>query len=383
MTTETTKRNKMNILIACIFCGLLFVLLILYFLIPDSDFSGKEKRVLSEFPKATAQAVFSGEYSKKIESYLQDQMPFRNLFVAISSYFNHFSGQNGTDGVYVSKNGYLINTPVKEDNRNLSTNLKFLNSFAEKSGIPAYLMIVPETGYIHEDLLPKGHEPYMDDAIFDTIRGKTKDNFTFVDLRSLFSNEKDAQIYYKTDHHWTADGAMIAANAFLKLAGKPLISKADFYVESIKGFGGTTYSKSALWLKPTDTMELWHSNKAALHVEVSDLGKPDKKVREDVFFKEHLTKDDRYPVYLDGNHSLTHITNDSVQDGVLLLLKDSFGNTLATQLLERYHEIWMVDLRYYRTSAVSDLLAENNVDTILVNYSVDNIVNDTNILWLK
>ena len=67
---------------------------------------------------------------------------------------------------------------------------------------------------------------------------------------------------------------------------------------------------------------------------------------------------------------------------MLLLVKDSFGNTLATQLAAAYREIWMVDLRYYRTAAVSDLLA-NGVDTILVNYSLDDLVNDQNIVWLK
>ena len=63
-------------------------------------------------------------------------------------------------------------------------------------------------------------------------------------------------------------------------------------------------------------------------------------------------------------------------------MKDSFGNTLATELLAAYHEIWMVDLRYYRTAAVSDLL-EKGVDTLLVNYSLDDLVNDQNIIWLK
>ena len=42
----------------------------------------------------------------------------------------------------------------------------------------------------------------------------------------------------------------------------------------------------------------------------------------------------------------------------------------------------MVDLRYYRTAAVSDLL-EKGVDTLLVNYSLDDLVNDQNIIWLK
>ena len=138
-----------------------------------------------------------------------------------------------------------------------------------------------------------------------------------------------------------------------------------------------------MWGKPADTMSLWHIRGAQLHVEVSDLGKPDVTQADDVFFRDHLEKYDMYPVYLNGNHSFTHIVNDAVGDGTLLLLKDSFGNTLATELAAAYHEIWMVDLRYCRTQAISEWIADKGVDAVLINYGLDSLVHDTNILFLE
>ncbi len=43
----------------------------------------------------------------------------------------------------------------------------------------------------------------------------------------------------------------------------------------------------------------------------------------------------------------------------------------------------MVDLRHYRTAAVSDIVSQYNIDRLLVVYGLDNIINDTNLVWLR
>lgn len=369
---------------ACIFCGLLFALLLLLVLLPDKDFSETEKRVLSAFPQASFSSVSDGKFENELESYVQDQMPFRNFWVGLGSYFNCAVGQNGTDGIYIADDGYLVGTPAKHSERNLRSNLKYLTVFAEKAEIPAYILPVPETGYVLEAKLPKHHAAYKDDAVFAAVAQATDGVYRVVDVREVFKeNAETMQLYYKTDHHWTSDGAFLAANAFLNTAGKPTLRESDFEVERCPGFFGTTYAKAALWKKLPDTMELWHIPQGGLHTVVTDLGKGEVAQTDGVFFREHLDKYDMYPTYLDGNHSLTHIVNPGAPNGTLLLLKDSFGNTLATVLAAAYREIVMVDMRYYRTEAVSDLIAQYGVDTLLVNYSVDSLVNDTNILFLK
>lgn len=382
--TLTQKSTAVRTVTACVFCVLLCGMLLLFVLLPDNTFSETEKRVLSDFPKLSLSSVADGSYEKSLETYVQDQMPFRNFWVGLGSYFNFALGQNGTDGVYAAEEGYLINTPAKQNDRNLQSNLKYLTNFAQKVQIPSYLMPVPETGYILEEKLPPHHKVYNDDAVYAAVSEKTDGTYTVVDLRTLFkANAADTQLYYKTDHHWTSDGAFLAANAFLRAAGKPTLNESDFTVEHCPDFFGTTYSKAALWKKQPDVMELWHIPDAKVHTVVSDLGKGVAAQADDVFFREHLQAYDMYPTYLNGNHSLTHIVNPQAPEGVLLLLKDSFGNTLATELAAAYREIVMVDMRYYRTQAVSDLVAQYGVDTLLVNYSTDSLVNDTNILFLK
>lgn len=73
-----------------------------------------------------------------------------------------------------------------------------------------------------------------------------------------------------------------------------------------------------------------------------------------MYFTDHLKEDDKYPVFIDGNHALTEITNTNAKNGTILLIKDSFSHSLAPFLAENYSKVVLVDLRYYKES-VSDL----------------------------
>ena len=159
-------------------------------------------------------------------------------------------------------------------------------------------------------------------------------------------------------------------------------AKDKFRKESVDGFYGTSYSKSALWFVTPDTIELWScedQSADAVSVEISDGN--DKKSGNSYFFREQLENDDKYPVYLDGNHSFVRIKNKDAKGGKLLIIKDSYAHCLAPFLSLNYSEIIMVDLRYYKKE-VSALAESENADAILVLYSLQNLSEDTNLSYL-
>ena len=102
----------------------------------------------------------------------------------------------------------------------------------------------------------------------------------------------------------------------------------------------------------------------------------------DRYFTDHLKEDDKYPVFIDGNHALTEITNTNAKNGTILLIKDSFSHSLAPFLAENYSRVVLVDLRYYKES-VSDLVTTYNPEQVVVLYGIDNLATDTDIVWLK
>ena len=117
---------------------------------------------------------------------------------------------------------------------------------------------------------------------------------------------------------------------------------------------------------------------------INSLTNDDDKVYDSLFFYDHLTEYDWYPLFLDGNHPLTVIENQTAPADAptLMLVKDSFGNTLAPLLVPSYKKIVLVDPRYYRGS-VSDLCREHGADELLFCYSLERICTDLNLSILK
>ena len=367
-------KNKKHFITA-IFLVFVFSLSVLFFALPKSEYSSNEKRVLQETPKFSFSALFDGSLGTNVENYLSDHFPFRNFFVGLNAYFELYTGRNGVGGIYSAKDGYLISAPEKMNETALLNNISRFSDFAKQNSLDAKLILVPSAGYILEDKLPKYHEEYNDDKIFSTV--KENSEIELIDLRENFKNDEN-QIYYKTDHHLTAYGSYLMYEEYCKVLGEE--AKAFETKETYNGFYGTTYSRSGLWGKNPDTIELWKNENADVTVTIDDA--TSSKTSNSIFFTEHLSEDDKYPVYLDGNHSLVTVKNNKCDNGKkLLIVKDSYAHCFTTFLYEHYSEIYMVDMRYYRKS-VSSLVSENGITDVLYLYGVDNFSTDTNSAWL-
>ena len=202
-------------------------------------------------------------------------------------------------------------------------------------------------------------------------------------MGSVFSEKaKTEQLYYKTDHHWTAKGAYECYRLLGEQMGYQPVGEESFRKDAAEGFYGTSYSKSALWWMSPDTLEYWSNtaqSEGAVTVTIKD--GEDVKEHNSYYFTEHFENDDKYPVYLDGNHSVTRIRNTDAPGGTLVVVKDSYANAIIPFLSQNYSEIIMVDLRYYKND-VSVLAAQEHAEGILILYSLDNLSQDDNLSFL-
>lgn len=302
-----------------------------------------------------------------------------------NAYFNLSVGNNGADGVYNCKNGYLINKPIL-DTDTLESNVQTIADFAKSVDVPVTVTLVPSTGYIANDVLPAVHDTYTDDEkIENAQKVLTESGADFVDLRSAFKNAyaNGTQLYYKTDHHWTTTGAYTGYTEICKLLGITPADKSLFTVEKYNDFYGTTYSTSGFWLTQPDTIEIWNNkNNTEKNISVEIIEGDEKQDYHSMYFYNHLKEDDKYPVFIDGNHAMTRIKNKNANGGKILLVKDSFSHCLAPFLAENYSEVILVDMRYYKNS-ISELAQQEKPDNILVLYGIDNLATDTDIAWLS
>ncbi len=375
-------KNMIKYLPAFVFLGFIFAFMILYIVLPKESFSAQEKKQLSEFPEVTAEAVMNGEFQEKLDTYLSDHVPFRNTFVGLSANYELISGRNGKKGIYLGNDGYLFPKPTK-DGELLHKNAGFIKEYADCSDIPVYMTVIPSSGYINNDKLPLNHEEYKDKELIESIKPELGENVDFVDVTGVFEEKsKDKQLYYKTDHHWTSSGAYECYRLLAEKMGFEAVNENSFEKETVDGFYGTSYAKCALWWVSPDSIELWKNKEQpeySVNVEIKD-GK-DTKSGNSYFFREQLENDDKYPVFLDGNHSLVRISNKSAKGGKLIIVKDSYAHTITPFLSQNYSEIIMADLRYYKQD-ISLLAEKEGADAILILYSIDNLANDNNLSYL-
>lgn len=368
------------------FCFIIFSVFIMFLVVPKKDYSPQEKRSLSDMPNFSMESLLNGDFGKDFETYLADQMPMRTAFVGLNSYYELCSGRNGSNGIYKAQDNYLFTTPVNY-NDGFDKNIGYINEFAENIDSQAYMCIVPTSGYIMSEKLPIIHYEYNDDKLIDMAKDsleKLNSKIEFVDITETFQIKSDSeQLYYKTDHHWTSQGAYECYTVLGDEMGFAPTEKSQFNIESFEGFYGTSYGKGAWWNCQSESIEVWkNKNHTTDTINVGIFENGELLSSNSMFFMDNMETDDKYTTFLDGNHGLVTITNNSLENGdSLLILRDSYTHCLAPFLADNYSKIILVDLRYYKDS-VSELVKSNNIDQVLVIYGIDNIVNGTDIAYL-
>ena len=363
------KPRKDEILTCVLFCGFLAVMMVCFLLMPKQDFSETEKRYLEDPPVVTWENLASGKLGNDIETYMADHIPGRNFFVGLNAYYDLFSGRQNTKDVRLLEDDRLVEAPTQWNAAAAARNMSCINAFAQTIGQQVDLMIVPSAGWAAE-------EGYQDEQIISDIYAMAEAPVATVDLNEILAGREE--YFYKTDHHWTSRGAYTAYRAYMEQLGREYRDESDFEIRTAEGFHGSTYSRSALWLLPAEPLEMWYGSEDLLVTNGET-----ESVHDGVFYTERLSEADMYTVYLDGNHSIVRIENPAMAGkGKLLVIRDSYSNSLGTFLAESYETVVLVDLRYYK-SPISELCAQEGFDDVLVCYSIGNFMTDTNIIWLQ
>ena len=86
-------------------------------------------------------------------------------------------------------------------------------------------------------------------------------------------------------------------------------------------------------------------------------------------------------MFLGGNQPLCVIKNQQAESGKLLVIRDSYCDSLAPFLGLDYSEVHLWDLRYNRMS-LKAYVEQNGITQVLVLYSNSNFATDANLPML-
>ena len=370
--------SKMEkIIILAVFLGFIGAFLLLMVVMPDRDFSQQENRYLQRLPIFSLDALTEGDYTADFEKYTTDQFPFRDAWTSLKARCELLLGKKENNGVYYCAGGALIphfDVPAKEA---VDKNIDYLNALVDNTDIPVYFGLIPGAGEVQSSLLPKNAPIGSQQTVIDWAYGRSR--AINIDVQSALDAHKDEYIFYRTDHHWTSLGAFYGYQALCEAMGLPAPSLSDYERETVSdSFYGTTWSSSGFAWVPPDTMETFVPDDGS--VTVTDYGK-NPPAEGPLYDTSFLEVKDKYSMFLGGNSSLRSI--ETGHDGPkLLVVRDSYSDSLAPFLLENFSRIDLVDLRYYKSSLAA-YAAENDFDSILVLYSVSNFSTDRNLFLLE
>lgn len=363
---------------ALIFLAFIGAFFILNLVLPDRQFSEQENRYLQMRPEFSFKSLFSGDYTSKFETYTTDQFTFRDEWITLKAASELALGKQENNDVHLCENGTLIEGFKRPENSVLDSNMSALNTLVENTDADVYFALIPDKSDLYASLLPKNAPNDSEKEVIDYCYGQS--NATNVDMYSALSAHTDEYIFYRTDHHWTSLGAYYGLSALAESMGLPcpsLDSYTDRHVVS-EEFYGTTWSSSGFsWVDP-DTMEIFVNAPEGLKVTSYPQGSP---VEGKLYDFSFLEKKDKYSMFMGGNCPMHVIETGNEDKPSLLILRDSYTDSLIPFLLDDFSEIHVLDLRYYRAS-LKAYIEQNDFDNVLVCYSVSNFCSDSNIFLL-
>ena len=341
-------------------------------------YSPTENRNLQRFPRLTPRMLASGRFESQFDSYVADQFPFRDSWIRAKATADRMLGRTQSGGVFLGRDGYLIQDFPAPDPDNYAETVDRLRSFSQRhADMPQYMLLAPSALTACKSLLPR-HAPAGDESGYmDRLMGDLNGvPLRFIDVRGSFAARRaDTQLYYRTDHHWTTDAAYIAYLTLSDAAG--LSGGATAYRRALltDGFSGTLTATSGFRASETDPIYAYLPETEVSYV-VSYVEEGRRSAT--VYAPDCLEARDKYTVFFGGNHALVKLEMLSDSDRVLLVLKDSYANCFVPFLIPDYKAIVMVDPRYY-TGDLETLMAAEGVTEVLFVYNANTFASDTSL----
>ena len=365
-------------LTGCLFGIFILAVLIINFIVPDKGFSQKENRVLASRPAISVSQLTSGKFADGYETYVNDQFFLRDWWITLRAASQRILGNTKENGVFLGKNGYLMEDFTAPSQERLNRTVNAMADFAARhSELPQYALIAPNAVNILSDKLPAlaaatDQNPYLD----ATASALEKAGVTFVDVRDTLSQHKEDNIYYHTDHHWTTQGAYFAYLQLAKVLGINSSSISYDKLPVSKSFQGTLSAKSGFRASKKEEMDVYLPRD---EVPSSVVNYVDEQKKTASFYDtSQLETRDKYAMFFGGNHSKVVITTPTEENRTLLIIKDSYANSLVPFLAPFYRKIVLVDPRYFYDD-LEELIQVEEIQEVLYLYNANTFYADTSL----
>lgn len=394
----------------------LFVIVVSLFLLggavvfctfPRSTWSDLERRELLAFPDFSFGKLLTGKFTADVSTWFSDSEPYRDKFMNLSMWLKdkmsislgkeddqilvHSSQSSSTkndqidNSTWESQSRYIVvgsapyaralasfDGTIEESESYISVINKYQETLGHK--VTLYSMVVPTSieFYCPEAARELTHPQR---PVIDYIYSKLDENVITIDVYSVLASHLDEQIYFRTDHHWTPLSGYYAAREFARIAGVKVPNIEDFQQHVRHDFLGSLNGKvqsMALKESPEDFVYYTPQHEYTAHYCIFKINDDyelasDEETRIDgPFFVEQFLsrRGSAYNVFMGGNNNIARVECKNSSRRRLLIMKDSYGNSVPGYLFGSFGEVHIVDYRFFPHSIV-DYVQDNEITDLL------------------
>lgn len=369
-----------------------------------------ENRIAQPRPAFTMDQLFSGDLFRQYDQYVADHFVFREEFIGLATKMESMKnilweeraqivshqGTNTTqkaqspreepsDILTADGGGTLVNDQNFgriliygdrameihiHNEMAISAYAQSLNHFSgHMPQQQVYTMQVPTAIHFLEH---SAYRELSDDqpTTIAALEEQLHQDIISIDAVSNLERHREEDLFFRTDHHWTARGAYYAYEAFMEQTGRTPLKFDTFDRLESSGFLGSLYgaTRSETLAKAPDTIEIFLLPLSAeywIHLQNAS----NQLISGEIIDLSKLSGNQPYSVFLGGDQPLSVITNiHADSDNTLLVVKDSYANALIPFLVAHYREIHVIDPRLY-TGQLAEYTSSHQIDEVLfLNY---------------
>ena len=351
---------------------------------PKREMSELENRRLAQFPAFSVQSLLNGRWTDGFTTYLQDQVAFRDVWIDLESAVNSLLfGKVEESNILLGKDGWMFTklfeiTP--DTTEQLQRNLEAVSELADRYPGRVTFLLAPSASVIYPEMLPLGAPMADENALLDDIFAQVGAAADVIDLRPVFSSAKEEYLYFKTDHHWTPQGAYLAYRQFCSLKGLTPFDTAAHEAVTVENFYGTHYSAARRWDVQPDSITYYPVDAPMTVYQIDGEAQYTPLYTESLINTEKFSTRDKYAAFLDGNNGYSVIEGQG--EGSILVVKDSYANSFVPYLTENYAKIGVIDLRNFSYGLDSTIEAEG-YDQILILYNFQTFISDKRVVYMN
>lgn len=257
------------------------------------------------------------------------------------------------------------------------------NEFKRALGkdVNVYCMVIPTAieYYCPPKIKAKGNRVKSQAATIRYLYSQLDEDVRAVDVHSALGKHYKENIYLRTDHHWSPLGGFYAAEALAKVAGVPFRPMDQYAPQTIHGFVGTMfgYSKDKsvkespedfVYYLPKDSSYVTTVIRMKLDRDFKITGES-KPYKAKYFYKFKDGSSGAYSTFMGGDSYIVKVETGVKNGRKVVIMKDSFGNAVPSNLFGSFEEVHVIDFRYFprnikkyvRDNGITDLVFCNNI----------------------